>query len=105
MTSSVSVADLTPAQARDELARLATLIADANRAYHGEDAPDLSDADFDALKRRNAEIEVKFPDLKRKRSPSDTVGSAPADDFGKINWFYITNWPEMYVALRKFMPM
>ena len=84
MTSGVSVTDLTPAQARDELARLATLIADANRAYHGEDAPDLSDADFDALKRRNAEIEVKFPDLKRKRSPSDTVGSAPADGFGKI---------------------
>ena len=84
MTNGVSAKDLTPAQARDELARLAILIADANRAYHGEDAPDLSDADFDALKRRNAEIEAQHPDLKRDDSPSDQVGSAPSDGFGKI---------------------
>lgn len=84
MTSGVSVSDLSQTQARDELARLATLIADANRAYHGDDAPDLSDADFDALKRRNAEIEARFPDLKRDDSPSDKVGSAPSDGFGKV---------------------
>ncbi len=84
MTSGVSVKDLTPAQARDELARLTTLISDANRAYHGEDAPDLSDADFDSLKRRNADIEAQYPNLKRPDSPTDQVGSAPADGFGKI---------------------
>ena len=84
MTSSVSVTDLSQTQARDELARLATLIGDANRAYHGDDAPDLSDAEFDALKRRNAEIEARFPGLKREDSPSDKVGSAPSDGFGKI---------------------
>ena len=84
MTSDKAVEALTTAQARDELARLALQIADANRAYHGDDAPDLSDADFDALKRRNAAIEVRFPDLKRQDSPSDRVGSAPSDGFGKI---------------------
>lgn len=84
MASDIAVKDLTPAQARDELARLATLIADANRAYHGDDAPELSDADFDALKRRNAEIEAQFPDLKRGDSPSDKIGTAPSDGFGKI---------------------
>ncbi len=84
MTNGVLAKDLTPAQARAERARLATLIADANRAYHGEDAPDLSDADFDALKRRNADIEARFPALKRIDSPSDKVGSAASDGFGKI---------------------
>ena len=84
MTGEIAVKDLTPAQARDELARLVALIADANRAYHGEDAPDLSDADFDVLKKRNAEIEALHPDLKRSDSPSDQVGAAPSDGFGKI---------------------
>ena len=84
MTSDVAVDDLSQAQARDELARLATLIAKANQAYHGDDAPELSDADFDALKRRNAQIEARYPDLRRRDSPSDAVGSAPSDGFGKI---------------------
>ena len=84
MTSDTAVEALTLDQARDELARLATLIADANRAYHGNDAPDLTDADFDALKRRNAAIEARFPSLKRPDSPSDQVGAAPSDGFGKI---------------------
>ena len=84
MTGDIAVEALTLAQARDDLARLATLIADANRAYHGDDAPDLSDADFDTLKRRNAAIEARFPSLKRVDSPSDKVGAAPSDGFGKI---------------------
>ena len=84
MTSEMAVEALTLDQARDELARLATLIADANRAYHGNDAPDLTDADFDALKRRNAAIEARFPSLKRHDSPSEKVGAAPSDGFGKI---------------------
>ncbi len=84
MTSAIPVADLTNAQARDELARLAMLIGDANRAYHVNDAPDISDAEYDALKRRNAEIEARFPNLKRPDSPSDQVGAAASEGFGKI---------------------
>ena len=84
MMGGISVEALTDAQARDELARLATLIADANRAYHKDDAPDLTDADYDALKRRNLAIEARFPALKRPDSPTDQVGAAPSDGFGKI---------------------
>ena len=67
-----------------ELARLAAALDAANTAYHTEDAPRLSDADYDRLKRRNAAIEARFPDLKRTDSPSDKVGAAVADGFGKI---------------------
>ena len=84
MIKEVPVAALTKEQAREDLARLATLIAEANVAYHGNDAPDLTDADYDALKKRNAAIEVRFPNIKRSDSPSDMVGSAPSDGFGKI---------------------
>ena len=84
MTSDAAIDTLTLAQAREDLARLATLIADANRAYHADDAPDLTDADYDALKRRNAAIEARFPTLKRTDSPSDQIGFAPSDGFGKI---------------------
>ncbi len=84
MTGSISVDALTIAQARDDLARLARLIADANRAYHTNDAPEISDADYDALRRRNAAIEARFPDLKRSDSPTNQVGAAPSDGFGKV---------------------
>ncbi|WP_377505334.1 NAD-dependent DNA ligase LigA [Octadecabacter sp. R77987] len=80
----IAVADLTESQARAELARLADVLAQANTAYHGQDAPDLSDADYDALKQRNTAIEARFPGLKRADSPSDQVGAAPAQGFGKI---------------------
>lgn len=75
---------LKEAEAREELALLATAIAAANTAYHTLDAPDISDADYDALKRRNAAIEARFPGLKRADSPSDTVGAAVAEGFGKV---------------------
>jgi DNA ligase (NAD+) len=75
---------LTEAEAREELARLASAIAAANTAYHTLDAPEIPDAEYDALKRRNAEIEARFPALKREDSPSDLVGAAVADGFGKI---------------------
>ena len=84
MISETAVENLTLAQAREDLARLASLITEANRAYHGNDAPDLTDADFDAMKHRNAAIEARFPSLKRADSPSDQVGAAPSDGFGKI---------------------
>lgn len=78
------VEQLTETEARAELADLAARIAAANTAYHTEDAPEISDADYDALKRRNAEIEAAFPGLKREDSPSDKVGGAVAEGFGKI---------------------
>ncbi|MBM1218906.1 NAD-dependent DNA ligase LigA [Ponticoccus sp. SC2-23] len=78
------VADLTPETAAVALARLAEIIARANEAYHTEDAPILSDADFDALRHLNAEIEAAFPDLKRADSPSDQVGARPSEGFGKV---------------------
>lgn len=78
------VEDLTLAEAMAELADLAGQIAAANLAYHTHDAPKISDADFDALKRRNAAIEARFPKAKRPDSPSETVGGALADGFGKI---------------------
>ena len=79
-----AVEELTEAEAREELSRLAQAIADANTAYHTLDAPEISDAEYDALKRRNAAIEARFPALKRGDSPSDQVGAAVAEGFGKV---------------------
>ena len=72
------------AEAASELAALADAIAAANRAYHTDDAPDISDADYDRLKQRNAAIEARFPTLKRADSPSDMVGGGLADGFAKV---------------------
>jgi len=80
----IAVTDMTVDQAREALARLSALLGQANRDYHGADAPEISDAEYDRLKRRNAEIEAQFPKLKRGDSPSDQVGAAPTDGFGKI---------------------
>jgi len=72
-------------QARAELARLAMEIAFHDRKYHGEDAPLLSDADYDALRLRNAAIEQLFPTLVREDSPSKRVGSVfKQDKFAKV---------------------
>ena len=78
------VSEMSEAEARQDLVRLAALLAEANLAYHQQDAPQISDAEYDAFKRRNLEIEARFPDLKRTDSPSDLVGAAPAGGFGKI---------------------
>jgi DNA ligase (NAD+) len=83
-TETTPVPELTEAQAGSELARLAALLAQANRDYHDLDAPRISDAEYDALKRRNAAIEQRYPHLKRLDSPSDQVGSAVADTFSKV---------------------
>ena len=79
-----SVEDLSRDESAVELERLAGLLSVANAAYHRDDAPALSDADYDALKRRNAAIEARFPDLVRADSPSAQVGAAPADGFSKV---------------------
>lgn len=70
--------------AATELARLAEVIAHHNRLYHTDDAPEISDADYDALVRRNAAIEAAFPHLVRSDSPSVQVGAAPAAHLAKV---------------------
>ena len=84
MSDESDVSSLTPDQARSELARLASLLQQANIDYHQNDSPSLSDAEYDRLKRRNAAIEARFPALKREDSPSDQIGAAAAEGFGKI---------------------
>ena len=84
MGAETPVEDLTESQAAEDLARLAVQIARANRAYHTEDAPEISDAEYDALKQRNAAIEARFPHLKRADSPTEQVGAAPAESFAKV---------------------
>ena len=66
--------DITEAEAANELMRLAKAIAHHNKLYHLHDAPEISDAEFDALVRRNAELEAAFPQLVRADSPSALVG-------------------------------
>src|SRR3984893_7509621 len=82
--SQISVADLSEAQAKAELKRLAGEIGAHDKRYYQEDAPTVSDAAYDALRRRNNEIERRFPDLVRSDSPSRRVGAAPAQKFAKI---------------------
>lgn len=84
MHRDIPVSELSKDQAAKELAAIAEEMRAANDAYFQADAPILTDAAFDALKRRNAEIEGRFPDLKRVDSPSEQVGAAPSDGFGKI---------------------
>ena len=70
--------DLTEADAANELMRLAKQIAHHDRLYHAEDAPEITDQEYDALVRRNAELEAAFPQLVREDSPSRKVGHAIA---------------------------
>ena len=109
----VAVASLDAAAAEAELDRLATILAEANRAYHTEDAPEISDAEYDRLRRRNAEIEARFPDLKRVDSPSEQVGAPVADGFGKVrhavrmlslgNAFTVEDVTDFDNSVRKFL--
>jgi DNA ligase (NAD+) len=71
-------------EAAEELAHLAEIIAEHDRLYYQEDAPRISDAEYDALRLRNAEIEARFPDLVRPDSPSARVGAKPAARFEKV---------------------
>jgi DNA ligase (NAD+) len=75
---------LTSEDAATELDRLAREIAKHDAAYYEKDAPKISDAAYDALRARNAAIEARFPELKRKDSPSDRVGAKPSEQFGEV---------------------
>ncbi|MFL5049890.1 MAG: NAD-dependent DNA ligase LigA, partial [Xanthobacteraceae bacterium] len=83
-TAKIPVDDLTEAQAKEELARLAAEIAEHDGRYYQEDAPTISDADYDALRQRNSEIEARFSELIRSDSPNQRVGVAPARGFAKV---------------------
>ena len=64
--------------------RLAKEIARHNRLYHDQDAPEISDADYDALVRENRELEARFPQLVRADSPSQRLGAAPTSALAKV---------------------
>ena len=84
MSARKPVDKLTSTEAERELQRLAFEIAAHDRRYHTEDAPTISDADYDALRRRNDAIEKRFPKLVRGDSPSHRVGASVAEKFAKI---------------------
>ncbi len=97
----------------EELAALQRAIARHDRAYHGRDAPEITDAAYDALRRRNAELEALHPELVDDQSPSRRVGSAPSAAFGKIrhriamlsldNAFGETAFREFEARIRRFL--
>lgn len=82
--AAIAVEQLTDKQAAAELKRLAAAIAAHDRRYYQEDAPTISDAEYDALRRRNDDIEARFPELALKESPSRRVGATPAGRFAKV---------------------
>src|SRR5689334_15067737 len=82
--SKIKPGELTPAQARAELKRLAAEIAAHDKRYYQQDAPTVTDAEYDALRQRNMAIETRFPDLIRQDSPSQRVGAAPTGRFKKV---------------------
>lgn len=79
------VETLTSQEAAQELEYLAGAIADADAAYYLNDAPEISDAEYDALRLRNAAIEARFPALRREDSPSRRVGVPVADGFARVS--------------------
>ncbi len=80
----IAPADLTPEQAKAELAALAREIAEHDKRYYQDDAPLISDEEYDQLRRRNGDIEQLFPELRRSDSPSARVGAPAAGGFAKV---------------------
>ncbi|HMF06521.1 MAG TPA: NAD-dependent DNA ligase LigA [Methylocella sp.] len=84
MKQPIPVEDLSPAQARREHARLQEEIAAHDRRYYTEDAPTISDAEYDALRRRYEALEAAFPQLATPESLTKKVGAAPSEKFAKV---------------------
>lgn len=84
MAEKTDIESLDENQAVIELARLAKSMARADIAYHQDDSPEISDAEYDALKARNSAIEARFPNLKRSDSPSDKIGAPVTSGFSKV---------------------
>jgi len=80
----IDVDALGEGQAKDALALLAAEILRHDELYHGQDAPEVTDAEYDALRRQNLAIEQRFPDLIREDSPSRRVGFVALDKFEKL---------------------
>ena len=109
------VADLSREEAAEELGALAQEIAAHDAAYYQEDAPRVSDADYDALRQRNGDIEARFPDLKRDDSPSERVGAEATQGFAKVthsvpmlslgNAFDAADIDEFIQRVRKFLTL
>src|SRR3954470_11847299 len=76
--------ELTIDQARREHKRLAAEIAEHDRRYHQEDAPVITDAEYDALRRRYDALKAAFPDLATLESAAEKVGAAPSETFAKV---------------------
>lgn len=115
MVADKQVAALSEDDAAQELARLAEAIAAHDAAYYQDDAPAISDAEYDALRQRNEAIEAQFPHLKRADSPSERVGVAPNGAFGKVehavamlslgNAFDAENVAEFDTRIRRFLSL
>ena len=75
---------LSEADAANRLTRLSKEIARHDKLYHDEDAPEISDADYDALVRENRELEARFPQLVRSDSPSTRLGATPTTGLAKV---------------------
>jgi DNA ligase (NAD+) len=113
MVEFAPVDSLTETEAAEELAALAREIAHHDAAYHTHDAPEISDADYDSLRRRNAAIEARFPALIRGDSPSMRVGGAPESGFAKLrhrtpmlsldNAFDATEFAEFCTRAKRFL--
>jgi DNA ligase (NAD+) len=82
--SAIAVDQLTTPQAKAELVRLGLEISVHDKRYYQDDAPKISDADYDALRRRLEAIEARFPDLRTAASPSQKVGAQPSGRFAKV---------------------
>ncbi len=82
-TAAAPVGSLDETQAEAEITRVIAAIVAADEAYYNEDRPEISDAEYDALRRRLLLVEKKFPKLKRKDSPSNKVGAPPSAKFEK----------------------
>ncbi|MGP1257193.1 MAG: DNA ligase LigA-related protein, partial [Kiloniellales bacterium] len=103
------------AEAAEELAALAAAIRHHDDLYYRQDTPEISDADYDALRQRNEALEAAFPELIRADSPSQRVGIAPAAGFSKVrhrvpmlslqNAFVDQDVEDFFARIRRFLSL